>query len=100
MDPHAPCGGCKSRAYKALDDKELYKHLRGEDDRFRDVIGLYVINQIEETFILVADFDGLCWQQEAIAYKKAANDLGIFAALELPRSGKGAHVWIFFRGVY
>lgn len=96
MDPHVTCGGCKGRVYKPLDDKELYKHLRGKDDRFRDVIGLYVIDKTDKTSILVADFDGAGWQQEAIAYKKTANDLGIFTALERSRSGKGAHVWIFF----
>jgi hypothetical protein len=44
----------------------------------------------------VADFDGPTALLDAINYIKAARALQVPAALELSRSGTGAHAWIFF----
>ena len=35
---------------------------------------------------------------DALAYLKAARAIGVPAALEVSRSGIGAHAWIFFSG--
>lgn len=35
---------------------------------------------------------------DALAYLKAARAVGVPAALEVSRSGIGAHVWVFFIG--
>lgn len=45
---------------------------------------------------LAADFDGPAAMLDALAYLKAARAVGAPAALEISRSGVGAHVWIFF----
>ena len=45
---------------------------------------------------LAADFDKASWRRDAGAYLAACGAKGIPAALERSRSGRGAHVWIFF----
>jgi len=36
------------------------------------------------------------WQQDAQAFMKSCEELGVPAALEISRSGHGAHAWVFF----
>jgi hypothetical protein len=45
---------------------------------------------------LAADFDGPMAMLDALAYLKAARAWSVPAALEVSRSGVGAHVWVFF----
>lgn len=47
---------------------------------------------------LAADFDGSAALLDALSYLKAARTTGVPAALEISRSGIGAHVWMFFTG--
>lgn len=46
--------------------------------------------------MLVADFDGLTAMLDALAYLKAARSWSVPVALEVSRSGVGAHAWVFF----
>jgi len=46
--------------------------------------------------LLVCDFDGGTWRLDAAAYAQAAAWAGVPAAVEISRSGDGAHVWTFF----
>jgi hypothetical protein len=46
--------------------------------------------------LLVCDFDGGTWRLDAAAYAEAAAWAGVPAAVEISRSGDGAHVWTFF----
>jgi superfamily II DNA or RNA helicase len=59
-------------------------------------IGLYPMLAGDQTCWLAADFDGPAAILDALAYLKAARAVGAPAALEVSRSGIGAHVWIFF----
>lgn len=59
--------------------------------------GLYVMLPDDTCRLLVCDFDDAEWHEDARAYQAAATAAGIDAALEISRSGQGAHVWIFFR---
>ena len=59
-------------------------------------IGLYPMLAGDQTCWLAADFDGPAAMLDALAYLKAARAVGAPAALEVSRSGIGAHVWIFF----
>jgi len=66
-------------------------------------IGLYPMLRGDQTCWLAADFDGqaamldaLAYLNDALAYLKAARAVGAPAALEVSRSGIGAHVWTFF----
>lgn len=36
------------------------------------------------------------WKEDVLAYRRAAQELGISVAIERSRSGQGAHAWIFF----
>ncbi|MEC4749572.1 DEAD/DEAH box helicase family protein [Methylomicrobium sp. Wu6] len=49
-------------------------------------------------YFLAVDFDEADWQEDAQAFVQSCHELGVPAALEISRSGKGAHVWIFFAG--
>jgi len=58
--------------------------------------GLYVLLPDSTCRLLACDFDGPAWRLDAAAYVQAACAAGVPAALEVSRSGEGAHVWIFF----
>lgn len=42
------------------------------------------------------DFDEAEWRDDAIAFARTAKEVGVPVALEISRSGNGAHAWIFF----
>ena len=68
-------------------------HLTGEVH-----LGLYPLLAGDICHWLAADFDGPSAMLDALAYLKAARAVGVPAALEVSRSGIGAHVWVFFTG--
>jgi len=47
---------------------------------------------------LAADFDDAEWKEDAQAFVESCHELGVPVALEISRSGNGAHVWVFFAG--
>ena len=59
-------------------------------------IGLYPLLDGDRCWWLAADFDGPAAMLDALAYLKAARAAGAPAALEVSRSGIGAHAWLFF----
>lgn len=77
--------------YLPLTPDVLTAHLTGNVH-----IGLYPLLPGDQTCWLAADFDGHAAMLDALAYLKAARAVGAPAALEISRSGNGAHVWIFF----
>lgn len=77
--------------YLPLTSEVLAAHLTGDVH-----IGLYPMLPGDQTCWLAADFDGQSAMLDALAYLKAARAVGAPAALEVSRSGVGAHVWIFF----
>lgn len=79
------------RDYLPLTEEVLTKHLSGEMD-----IGLYPLLDGDRCHWLAADFDGPTAMLDALAYLKAARAADVPAAVELSRSGAGAHVWLFF----
>jgi TOTE conflict system primase-like protein len=50
----------------------------------------------ETCFLLAVDFDKAGWREDAAAFLETCRELGLPAALERSRSGRGAHVWFFF----
>jgi hypothetical protein len=81
------------REHLPLTDDVLARHLAGEIHA-----GLYPLMRGDACRLLACDFDGPGWVLDARAYLDAARSAGIDAALERSRSGKGAHVWMFFAG--
>ena len=45
---------------------------------------------------LAVDFDKTGWEADAVAFVGGCRRLGLTAALERSRSGRGGHVWLFF----
>ncbi|MEP6916466.1 MAG: DEAD/DEAH box helicase family protein [Acidobacteriota bacterium] len=45
---------------------------------------------------MAADFDKAGWREDAAAFLDACRRIGLSAALERSRSGRGGHVWLFF----
>lgn len=74
-----------------LTPEVIAAHLTGDTH-----VGLYPMLPGDKTCWLAADFDGPAAMLDALAYLKAARAVGAPAALEVSRSGVGAHVWIFF----
>lgn len=89
--PKVKCSECTHQAFPPLDREAVMDHLRG-----RHTIGTYAIRKDNTCVFLAADFDGHGWQKDILAYKRAAEFLGVSVTLERSRSGDGAHAWIFF----
>ncbi len=79
------------RRYLRLTEEVVTRHLSGDLE-----IGLYPLLDDDRCHWLAADFDGSTAMLDALAYLKAARAYGMTAALEVSRSGAGAHVWLFF----
>lgn len=90
------CAECSARAFKPLTDETLFAHFKGTDERLRDVVGIYVMDNNSMTQVLVMDFDKMGWQDAVRAIRKAARTQEVEAAVERSRSGNGGHVWFFF----
>jgi superfamily II DNA or RNA helicase len=79
------------REYLPLTEEILTAHLSGDLE-----VGLYPMLDGDRCAWLAADFDGQAAMLDALSYLKAARAVGAPAALEVSRSGLGAHVWLFF----
>ncbi|PCJ45342.1 MAG: DNA helicase [Gammaproteobacteria bacterium] len=89
--PRVKCNECKNRNYKDLNSKTLYDHLAG-----KLVVGLYPLLHENTCHLLVADFDKNDWKNDIQAMAKTCKNYHIPHAIEISRSGNGAHLWIFF----
>ena len=78
---------------KPLSDQAIYEHLAG-----KRTVGVYPLLTDDTCHFLAADFDEAEWQEDAKAFLQSCRELGVAAALEISRSGNGAHAWIFFAG--
>jgi superfamily II DNA or RNA helicase len=79
------------RDYLPLTAEVLAAHLSGQMH-----VGLYPLLDGDTCWWLAADFDGHDAMIDALMYLKAARALQVPTALEVSRSGVGAHAWIFF----
>ena len=89
--PRIKCGDCSHRQLLPLTDQVLYKHLAGEI-----VIGVYPLLPDDTCYFLAADFDEADWRADVTAFAQSCRELDVSVALEISRSGNGAHAWIFF----
>jgi len=89
--PRVKCGECSKRLLLSVSDEVIFNHLSG-----KQTIGMYPLLNDDHCYFLAVDFDKQEWREDAGAFMQSCLDLDIPAALEISRSGNGAHVWIFF----
>ncbi|MGR8933867.1 MAG: TOTE conflict system archaeo-eukaryotic primase domain-containing protein [Gammaproteobacteria bacterium] len=98
--PRIKCGDCQYQAYQPLSDAVIANHLTGMGNPAKPhedfVIGVYPLLQNERCWFLAVDFDKASWQQDVLAFSTACKAKNIPYSIERSRSGKGAHVWLFF----
>ena len=105
------CKDCELKAYKPVTLPLIKAHMRGSDPNGNDVVAIYPMLENNLCKLLVFDFDNHAkgaeqddlaniddgWKEEANALRRICKNLGVDAAVERSRSGKGAHLWIFFK---
>jgi hypothetical protein len=89
--PRISCRDCNQRELLPLSDAAIYGHLAGDH-----TIGLYPLLEDDSCHLLAVDFDEQDWRDDARAFLRTCRELAVPAALEISRSGEGAHVWVFF----
>ncbi len=98
--PRIKCGDCQFRSFLPRSDQVIANHLAGTDNPLNPkadfVIGVYPLMQDERCWFLAADFDKATWQLDVSAFASACKENNIPYSIEKSRSGKGAHVWLFF----
>jgi superfamily II DNA or RNA helicase len=85
------CTDCGNRQLLPLSDSVIYDHLAG-----KHTIGVYPLLEGDTCRFLAVDFDEAEWRADARAFVQSCQELRIPVALEISRSGQGAHAWIFF----
>ncbi len=95
--PKIKCVDCRYRSFFSVTDEVVSWHLSGRDDRNRDfVMGVYPMLLNETCFFLAVDFDKTHWEKDSLSFMRTCHQLNVPAALERSRSGRGAHIWLFF----
>ncbi|SFB19923.1 hypothetical protein SAMN04515620_12512 [Collimonas sp. OK607] len=89
--PRIKCSDCGNRLLIPLSDSIIYDHLAGEH-----TVGVYALLTDDSCHFLAVDFDEAEWRADARAFVQSCRELGVPVALEISRSGNGAHAWIFF----
>lgn len=95
---HGKCADCPVRQFVPVSDGTVRAHLRGKDANLRPfVMGIYPMSADETVRLAVIDFDESAWRRDALLVVRKARELALPPALEVSRSGRGAHLWFFFQ---
>lgn len=89
--PRIKCSDCGHRQLIPLSDAVIYDHLAG-----KCTVGVYPLLSDDTCHCLAVDFDEAEWKDDALAFVRSGQELGVPVALEISRSGNGAHAWVFF----
>ena len=89
--PRIKCADCPNRSLIPFSDAVVYAHLAGDH-----TIGVYPLLENDSCYFLAIDFDDVEWRQDVLGFADSCAELGIPVAVEVSRSGNGAHAWIFF----
>jgi len=84
--PAVKCSACPNAAFKPFNDALILEHLQG-----KVIAGVYPMLPDDTCRFLVVDFDDGEWRGDALAYAHTARAAGVSVALEISRSGEGAH---------
>ena len=105
------CEACGHREWTKLEPRKIIEHLLGCREDGADVLGIYPLLPDGTCRFLVFDFDNHEkgaektdfanddeeWHEEVDALRRICESNGITPLVERSRSGRGAHVWIFFK---
>lgn len=105
------CKDCKLRAYKPVTLPLIKAHMNGTDPNGNDVVAIYPMLENNLCQLIVFDFDNHAkgaeqedyaniddgWKEEINALRRICKNLDVDAVVERSRSGRGAHLWIFFK---
>lgn len=105
------CKDCELRAYKPVTLPLIKAHMNGTDPNGNDVVAIYPMLENNLCQLLVFDFDNHAkgaeqedyaniddrWKEEINALQRICKNLDVDAVVERSRSGRGAHLWIFFK---
>ena len=89
--PKVKCADCDNRLFLPATDQVIYDHLSG-----KHIVGVYPLLEDGTCYFLAVNFDKSEWEEDSRSFIQLCLELDIPAALEISRSGKGAHVWVFF----
>ena len=104
------CTECKNANFIQLGKEQILSHLKGHKEDGTDVIGVYPLFPDNTCRFIVFDFDNHekdaqkndfantdnAWKEEVNALREICILNGVDALVERSRSGRGAHLWIFF----
>lgn len=105
------CQDYQRQAYRELKKEQIIDHLRGNSEDATDVIGVFPLLPDDICRFIVFDFDNHekdaekndfantddLWKEEVDSLRRICDINGIDALVERSRSGRGAHLWIFFQ---
>ena len=105
------CKDCELRSYKPVTLPLIKAHMNGTDPNGNDVVAIYPMLENNLCQLLVFDFDNHAkgaeqedyaniddrWKEEINALRRICKNLDVDAVVERSRSGRGAHLWIFFK---
>ena len=105
------CNECEHKKWTKVSVRKIITHLIGNKEDGSDVIGVYPLLSDGTCRFIVFDFDNHEkgaevtdfanvddeWHKEVDALRKICIINGIKPLVERSRSGRGAHVWIFFK---
>ncbi len=105
------CEACTHREWTKLEPKKIVEHLLGYREDGADVLGVYPLFPNGTCRFIVFDFDNHEkgaektdfanisdeWHEEVDALRLICENNGITPLVERSRSGRGAHIWIFFK---
>lgn len=105
------CKDCELRAYKPVTLPLIKAHMNGTDPNGNDVVAIYPMLENNLCQLLVFDFDNHAkgaeqedyaniddgWKEEINALRCICKNLDVDAVVERSRSGRGVHLWIFFK---
>ena len=101
---------CEYKQWRKIEAWNVVNHLKGIKDDCTDVLGAYPLWENNTCRFLVFDFDNHekgayiddyanhdeLWKDEVDALRTICSENGIEALVERSKSGRGAHIWIFF----
>ena len=89
--PQMKCSRCEHANYIPYDAASIERHLRGQC-----VIGIYPLLLDDTCFFLAIDLDDSSWKKDINIMVQVCQSLDVPYAVEISRSGNGAHLWFFF----